>query len=280
MTNLLKIIVKGFIAALYKGRYGRFILDEVTYRIRYNTKEIHNENHSFTIAAPNSLSYYRIDTFFSKEPETIEWMDKFEANKVLWDIGANIGLYSIYAAKASGVSVFAFEPSVFNLELLAKNINLNQLSDKICIVPIPLSDKPQFSLMRMSSTELGGALSTFEKNIGWDGNQISEVFNYKIWGSTIDEMLEKNALPFPDYIKLDVDGIEHFILRGGLKVLSSVNEVLIEVNDSFAEQAHMCEEILKGSGLTLLEKRHSEEFDQQGAFGGGQVWNQIWTRIS
>jgi FkbM family methyltransferase len=280
MIKLLKFLIKEFVAILYKGRYGRLIIDEVTSSIRNNKIVITNKGHSFVIAAPNSLSYYRIDTFFSKEPETIEWIDKFEEKKILWDIGANIGLYSIYAAKTSGVSVFAFEPSVFNVELLARNINLNQLSDKICIVPIPLSDKPQFSLMRMSSTEWGGALSTFEKDIGWDGNQISEVFNYQVWGSTIDEMLKKNSLPFPDYIKIDVDGIEHFILQGGLKVLSGVKEVLIEINDSFAEQAHMCDEILIQSGLTLLEKRHSEEFEEQGAFGGGQVWNQIWTRLS
>lgn len=240
MYKFLSFIVKVFISTLYKARHGRVVLDEISSRIRSNTIEINNEKYSFTIAAPNSLSYYRIDTFFSKEPETIEWIDKFDENKVLWDIGANIGLYSIYAAKARNVSVFAFEPSVFNLELLAKNINLNHLSEKICIVPIPLSDRPQFSLMRMTSTEWGGALSTFEKKIGWDGKEISEIFNYQIWGSTIDEMIKKNSLPLPNYIKIDVDGIEHFILQGGSEVLSQVDQVLIEINDGFAEQAHMC----------------------------------------
>jgi hypothetical protein len=51
------------------------------------------------------------------------------------------------------------------------------------------------------------------------------------------------------------------------------------VNDGFLEQAKMCEKVLLSVGLTMREKRHSEEFDQVGAFGGGQVWNQIWYRV-
>ena len=53
---------------------------------------------------------------------------------VVWDIGANVGLYSCYAAKHRGCRVFAFEPYVFNLEILARNIYLNQLSERVTIV--------------------------------------------------------------------------------------------------------------------------------------------------
>ena len=47
---------------------------------------------------PNQLLNWRVDTFFTKEPETLEWIDNFEKkeNLTFWDIGANIGLYSIY----------------------------------------------------------------------------------------------------------------------------------------------------------------------------------------
>ena len=47
---------------------------------------------------PNQLLNWRVDTYFSKEPETLEWIDNFEKkeNLIFWDIGANIGLYSIY----------------------------------------------------------------------------------------------------------------------------------------------------------------------------------------
>ena len=66
----------------------------------------------------NKMTKYRIDTFFSKEPDTISWIKSFKANSVFWDIGANIGLYSVYASRISNCQTYAFEPSVYNLELL------------------------------------------------------------------------------------------------------------------------------------------------------------------
>jgi len=74
------------------------------------------------LATPNFLNRYRHKTFFSKEPETLQWMDGFKKEAVFYDIGANVGLYSIYAAKKRNAKVFSFEPSFFNLEFLARNV--------------------------------------------------------------------------------------------------------------------------------------------------------------
>ena len=64
----------------------------------YQTLAILNYNIIFFV--PNSVVQWRVNTFFSKEPETLEWIDNFKFFKdgVFWDIGANIGLYSIYAS--------------------------------------------------------------------------------------------------------------------------------------------------------------------------------------
>ena len=53
---------------------------------------------------------------------------------------------------------FAFEPSVFNLEILARNIALNNLGDLVSIVPFALSDRNGMNEMKLTSTEWGGAL--------------------------------------------------------------------------------------------------------------------------
>ena len=116
-------------------------------------------------AAPNALSKWRYDSFSSKEPETLERIDTMSLGSVLWDIGANVGLYSIYATKKLKCRVWAFEPSVFNLELLTRNIYLNDLSNNFYIIPFALSDKLRSSLMKMTSTEWG-ALSTFGETYG------------------------------------------------------------------------------------------------------------------
>ena len=87
-----------------------------------NIKKIQLKNNVIFLYEVNNVTKYRNDTFFTKEPETLEWIDKFTKNSVFWDVGANVGLYSIYAAKTRDCNVTAIEPSVFNLELLAKNI--------------------------------------------------------------------------------------------------------------------------------------------------------------
>ena len=93
--------------------------------------------------APNSLIQWRVNTFYSKEPETLEWIDNFsKSNIIFWDIGANIGLYSIYAAlKHKNIAVICFEASSNNLGILTRNVSINKLTHKILINPFPLSNK-------------------------------------------------------------------------------------------------------------------------------------------
>ena len=74
---------------------------------------------------------------------------------------------------------------------------------------------------------------------------------------------------------MDVDGIEHFILKGGKNVLKSVQGVLIEINDDFSEQALISKEKLKKAGLSFKEKRHSQMFEDS-IFS--KLYNQIWFR--
>lgn len=85
-------------------------------------------------------------------------------------------------------------------------------------------------------------------------------------------------LPQPNYIKIDVDGIEHLILLGARNILSKVDSLLIEVNDGFNEQAEQCNKLLLEAGFVLKEKRHAEIFNSAESFGGGKIWNQIWIR--
>ena len=208
----------------------------------------------------------------------MEWIDSFPLESVLWDIGANIGLYFCYAAKARTCKVFAFEPSIFNLELLARNIYLNQLTSNVPIVPLPLSNNLGIGTLNMTTREWWGALSTFGQDYGWDGKQIKQVFNFRTIGISADNALNLLLIQQPNYIKIDVDGIEHLILSGASHVLNIVDGVLVEVNDDFLEHADQCNKILLQAGSVLKEKRHSEMLNSSNSFGGGKVWNQIWIR--
>ena len=258
------------------SKIGRFINYEFIKSVLQLQKTVIHNGCSLNLVIPNLINKSRADTFSSKEPETLEWIDSIPIGSVFWDIGANVGLYSCYAAKKRRCKVLSFEPSVFNLESLARNIFINDLMDKITIVPLPLSNKLEVSSLNMSSTDWGGALSTFGQSYGHDGNDLEKIFEFKTIGLSMDDAVQRLDIPSPDYIKMDVDGIEHLILKGGSRVLREVAGILIEVNEDYKEQDDNVFEYLTEAGLVLKEKRHSDMFEGNIAFGNS--YNQIWVR--
>jgi len=256
-------------------RAGRFALTEALALAMQQRRAVTRGALTLWFATPNPLCELRARTFSSKEPETLEWIDTLPDGAALWDVGANVGLFTVYAA-ARGCRVWAFEPSVFNLELLARNVEANQLTDRVCLVPLALSDSLAASRMRLTSTEWGGARSTFGRDIGWDGQPMETAFEYQTVGLSMDDAVARLGLPAPDYIKMDVDGLEHFILHGGPRVLSTVRGVLIEVNDAFEEQASACRQLLAAAGLTLEAKRQSDLMANSDGYQA--TFNQIWRR--
>lgn len=281
MKSIIKNYVKIFFYAMTKfllrNHVGRYIIDVIINAARGNIFSLDYSNVKLRFSNPNSLCHWRYETFWTKEPETLNWIDEIPEGSIFWDIGANIGLYSIYAGKQRNCSVYAFEPSFFNLEILARNVSLNDLVDKVFIIPLALSNHKGLNKLKLTSTDWGGALSTFGENYGWDGKLIKEVFEFQLPGIEIDCLASSLNIPNPEYIKMDVDGIEHLILQGGQSILSKVVSVLIEVNDDFQEQAEQCYKILSNAGLILKEKKQSDIV--AGSTSGFQnSFNQIWVR--
>jgi FkbM family methyltransferase len=256
---------------------GRYFYAEILSNAMGRTQKVEHGGSSLLFSVPNALNKYRVDTFSTKEPETLEWIDNMAPGSVFWDIGANVGLYSIYAAKLRGCHVWAFEPSVFNVELLARNIYINGVKDRVCLISLPLTDELGPNHMRMTTTDWGGALSTFGAHAGWDGKEVSDVFQFQTFGLSADDVVQRLNLPQPDFIKMDVDGIEHVILKGAREVLRNVKQVLIEINDDFSEQAQQCRHYLSESGLVMKEKRHSDMIATS-TTGFQNTYNQIWVR--
>ena len=243
-----------------------------------DVKLIKHGSASFKIYTPNRMCNYRHATFSIKEPEMLEWIEEYGGG-VFFDIGANIGIYSLFYAQIKEGNVYCFEPSVFNLRQLAKNISINKLTERITIVSNPLTDKTGIAKFMNGSADEGGALSAFGVEYGYDGRQITSEINYSVLGFSLDDLLEKNMLKeTPSLIKIDVDGIEHLILKGATKTLESekLKSLYIEVNDDFNEQAHQVKTILESAGFSLKEKRHSEIIDGSEKFG--RTYNQIWIR--
>ena len=276
MTNLLKSKINNLIGTisriLIKTKIFRFIFFKIFDEVNKNL--IHSEDSNLKFYVNNYLNKFRVETLLTKEPDTIKWIDGFNENEIFYDVGANIGLYSCYAC-SKGIKSFCFEPSVFNLDLLAKNLSINKLSNKAVIIPISLFSKNSTSNFNLSNTEQGSALNSFNEKYGYDGNDLKIKMSYKTIGITLDDCIKIFELPQPDHIKIDVDGIEHLILKGAVNTLSSVKSILIEISDDFNEQKENCEKILQSNNFKLYSKQNSEIF-RGSKFE--KCYNQIWLK--
>jgi precorrin-6B methylase 2 len=65
-------------------------------------------------ALTGSSSTKRVQSLFTKEPITLAWIDSFKEGETLFDIGANLGMYTVYAAVMRNANVYAFEPEALN----------------------------------------------------------------------------------------------------------------------------------------------------------------------
>lgn len=276
IKKLLLNAIKKIVSISSSTKLGQYLVGQIASATMQIASKVDYQGTQLSFITPNNLNKFRINSFAIKEPETLEWIDTIPQGAILWDVGANVGLYSCYAAKSRNCMVYAFEPSIFNIELLARNIYINQLTDLVTIISLPLCDGISKSSMSMTSTDWGGALSTFGQNYGFDGNKIDSLFEFSTVGISMDEAVSVLSLEQPDYVKLDVDGIEHLILSGGKQVLANVKGVLVEVNDDFKQQASSVALTLEEAGLFLEEKRHAEMFDKSDLFQ--HTYNQIWVR--
>ncbi len=210
---------------------------------------------------PSKIASFRAKTFFSKEPETLNWMDIHGSNnKCLYDIGANVGVYSIYYAKKFEGDVYAFEPSYKNLCLLSQNIKLNNLEKNISIIPNPISNKLFIADFFQLNPTAGEALATFNdekiKNNILNENNFSnknKMINYKTLGLSVDYLIMQKIIRAPNLIKIDVDGNELDIILGLNETIKHSKDltILIETRQSTYQ---LIEEKLKNLSFKKVDQ--------------------------
>lgn len=178
------------------------------------------KNHTIVLHTPNNYTERRAYNIFNKEPETTKWILDMKEDDVLWDIGACVGTYTIMAGKISGVSVHAFEPLYANINNLNSNIVLNGLDDRCKAYCCAVSDKTGFDVLNYSVFDAPGLAD----------NQIEQNRNFKqgILTYSIDDLINL-GIPHPTHIKIDVDGVEGKILKGGMNTFKSVRSILVEM---------------------------------------------------
>lgn len=201
--------------------------------------EVAHGGKAMRFATTGSSSVKRVRSLFAKEPITLAWIDSFGEGEVLYDVGANLGMYTIYAAVMRQARVYAFEPEALNYAELNKNIFLNDLHGQVMAYCLALSDVDKLDKLLLSDFGLGISYHDFAEN-SWTGDKAFAPDwtvtreNRKpqgCIGRRFDSLLA-DGLPVPDHIKIDVDGLEHRVFGGMSAVLArpELQSVLIEIN--------------------------------------------------
>lgn len=200
----------------------------------------------------------------AKEPETVAWLERtLRAGDVFYDIGANIGAYSLVAAKIlpRGLAVHAFEPSIATHHQLFRNVLLNDAQGAIFPHLIALGERTALVTFNYRSLDAGSSLHTLGECVDYKGDRFDPVLRQPVLGIRLDDLVERFGFPAPTLLKLDVDGTEFEILRGGPGVLASpaLRSVLVEVCPPRGT-AREIEALLASHGLRLDARHvHSEE---------------------
>jgi len=208
-----------------------------------------------------------------KEPFTVEWIHRcIRPGDVLYDIGANVGAYSLVAAKkpSGGARVFAFEPSYANVASLCANIVLNRAAEQITPIPVALSDSSGLATLGLRALEPGSARHVLGDRPSSEG---SPLYHQPVMTFRLDDLVARYGIPPPNHIKLDVDGGELAVLEGASVTLSSpsLRSVLVEVSTPLSEAVTA---LLLGRGLTLDTK-----VNVKNKIGEYLVWYGLFTRV-
>ncbi len=177
----------------------------------------------------------RAKTSLIKEANTIEWIDGFNDASNFLDVGAHMGIFSIYAAVKKNCKVTAIEPCLANLSTLNYNVILNNVFENIFICPNAISNVTQIDKFYVS---LGNdknfrdlAAGFPKKPIATRGEKMTNAYSHAANLITIDELNNKFG-PYEN-IKIDIDGNEKDLILGAEKTFesSSLKSILIELNE-------------------------------------------------
>lgn len=165
--------------------------------------------HPILVSPDSALQYWK-PGLASVDPELIDVVRRFiKPGTVVWDIGANVGLFS-FSAAAKGAKVFAVEADGFLVSLLRRSHRRNGLD----VTPIPLAVTDHVGLAGFNIAQRGR--STNHIGIGMsDAGGIR--WQETTPCATLDWLAEQ--IPPPDFIKIDVEGLENAVLRGGPNLL-------------------------------------------------------------
>jgi FkbM family methyltransferase len=163
------------------------------------------------------------------------------AGEVVVDIGANIGMFSLYAAKVCGASrVVSFEPFPDNYSMLCKNVEENQLCNVTCVNQAVAGNRGLRSL-KLDPIDCGS------HSLVWDSSERT----VEVECCTLGDIFQRFSLTQIDYLKMDCEGAEYEILENATSRLQQISRISMETHTTVDRKAEDLEKLLCAYGFEV-----------------------------
>lgn len=173
--------------------------------------------------------------------------DLIQTEKIFFDIGANIGYFSVLGSKLNpGANIFAFEPSIGSLHYLEQNVEINGCSN-VTIIDKAVSDmEGTLPFHEVTNQKFPWLKHNLNGSNSLEKRYISNEFRtYNVQLTTIEKVMHEHGLTGLDLVKLDTECTEHLILSCSAATIDQHRPIIIsevypviekEVQDIFQSQ--------------------------------------------
>ena len=247
--------------------------------------EIMNGSARYRFQCESLPEFARCMKMFIKEPGTCDWiMKEVKPGEIFYDIGANIGVYTVLAARCTGENgrVFAFEPHCPSFSRLLDNIRVNNLEHIVTPCNFALHDQQGFFPFNYFS----GEAATSHSQIGSAPEDSKLDFQPEIselkYSASIDSLIATNEFPPPHHVKIDVDGNELPILRGMSTLMKSPQRpksIQVEIDKPYKDEIMSFMELHRYSLVTKHHTRAGLERISEGQDPEDILYNAIFRPV-
>lgn len=199
------------------------------------------DDHTLRLVVPDRHSLYWVIHAPQAELDTNAWIRSFGRDDVLFDVGANVGFYTLLAAKSGVRRVYAFEPNPLTYAALVQNVFVNRLESVVVPLNLAVADNSGLVTFGMSSLDVGTV-----------GNEIGHgTYELSLPAFSLDAFVRMPGIDSPSHLKIDVDGLEAAILKGADTLLGNpaLKSLLLEINDANKGESRWMLDYLAAHGL-------------------------------
>tara|TARA_Y100000310_G_C20524530_1_gene735337 strand:+ start:112 stop:804 length:693 start_codon:yes stop_codon:yes gene_type:complete len=213
---------------------------------------------TITFLCDTRMAEKRAESMWDKEPGTIDWLRTLTPESKLLDVGANVGVYTLFASVVMGAQVIAFEPESQNFAALCRNILANSVGDLVTPYPFAVSKKTDVGILKAMSMQAGkSGHQIMDEGPCETGFKASELWQ-GVFVTALDDMKI-----LPTHIKIDTDGRERDIIAGAGDIMFNnpdLVSVLVEYDGSWAIAPYMGRRNLQ---LARIDKCRTEGMENR-----------------